>query len=717
MRRKPPRPPSVAGMNALDEGPGRCGGPVDSERDSQVDDDEDKLFGKAGRVRPITPTLGPRDQRKLLNALKLEGGAEPNFADALRRLARQWVDDVPSLELRTILLLTADLYEQGWSIRLAADHFMFEPPGLLRGEASIEQVKDRVQRALQVGRERQLREPSVRQFIARMERRSPRAGGAPASIFDVIDDGNALANALAQVRALPEERRDAALKRVVDPVVEYCEAGARCADTGLPLIDIWRYFRHTWSHEYRSIPGRQMMVLIRNAARPNRPVMGIAMLASPVMRLHARDMWIGWLRPAAEARVMSGEWKPRAFVRALTERLERSIADIRWDDLASAEEIAAPSEAVVFRLQQKAYGAAYQREIELRALHGEGAGKGARRDPVRGKDEAIDWRAASEDLLFVRKRAEMLAELLFAKLVFAEFDLKRPTAETLAPMFAAKRGQRAIDIALTELRKAGLSSQVADVSVCGAVHPYNDLLGGKLVALMLTSREVRAAYARRYGGQVSVIASQMAGRPVVKSAQLQVLTTTSLYGLGSSQYNRLVLRGADHWGLPSDIRWQAIGESLTGGYGTLHLGAGTVHALRQLGERQHAARRINNRFGEGTSPRLRQVREGLDALGVQSDRVLHHATPRLFYGCELDEGACASLLATRQRGPARAPSAAAIGAAWRRRWLAARIDHPDLDILERIRPLGAETISASLFVPELEGEDQLELFGGPDSDA
>ena len=42
---------------------------------------------------------------------------------------------------------------------------------------------------------------------------------------------------------------------------------------------------------------------------------------------------------------------------------------------------------------------------------------------------------------------------------------------------------------LTEIRKVGLASQVLDVSVCGAVHPYTELLGGKLVALVLSLEE------------------------------------------------------------------------------------------------------------------------------------------------------------------------------------------------------------------------------------
>jgi hypothetical protein len=147
------------------------------------------------------------------------------------------------------------------------------------------------------------------------------------------------------------------------------------------------------------------------------------------------------------------------------------------------------------------------------------------------------------------------------------------------------------------------------------------------------------------------------------------------------------------------------------GYGTLHLGQDTLHALRQMGERRHDARRINNRFGEGTSPRLRQVREGLDALGIQSDRILHHATPRIFYGCELEADAHQALLSPRRHRQSRAPSVAAIGAAWRRRWVLGRIANPEVDVLTRLRALGADTIRAILH-PDEELADlaQFELF-------
>lgn len=653
---------------------------------------------KTGQFRDFTPFLAPGERAELHELLSFAGAALPTFAESLRATARAYIDDGESAKLRTVCLLIADLFEQGWGVVVNKDRIVFEPPGISRsGEQTVDDVKFRVREALNAARTRQLVQPSVAAFLRRMERRSVRSSGIRSSILDLVDNGDQLADALSAVGPLPEEERAAALARIVDPVVEICQAGRPCVDTGLPLNDIWRYFRHTWAHEYRPIPGRQLLVLIRNAARPRRPVIGIAMLASPVMRVTVRDNWIGWLRDAMEVRFRSGLWHPSALAAALTDRLDASIAAVRWDDLASAVEISSPVENTVLRLEQKASGAASARDLELRAHYIENLDAGGRVKPMRGglKNAAADsdWQTASEDLLFVRKRSELLAQLLFAKQMFRASALEANPAAALDQLLAVRSGQRAIDIVLTEFRKAGLSSRVVDVSICGAVHPYNELLGGKLVALLLASKEVRDHYSDRYSNQVSVIASQMAGRAVSKPADLRVLTTTSLYGVGSSQYNRLVLRASDHPGLTNDLRWDSIGKSKTGGFGTLHLGAETAHALRQMAQSRHDSRRVNNRFGEGTSPRLRQIREGLDALGVDSDTILHHATPRLFYACELGQGSRTSLLGMESDNfePA---SALAIGAAWRTRWLIARATRDET--IATLRTLGPASVQASL---------------------
>ena len=546
----------------------------------------------------------------------------------------------------------------------------------------------------------------------RMERRTLRPAGR-FSVLDLIDDGAALARDLAKVGELAADERERALAALVDPVIEICEAGAKCPDTGLALIDVWRYFRHTWAHEYRPMPGRQMLVLVCNAARPRRPVMGIAMLASPVLRLACRDTWIGWLREAARDRLDDGLWEPAAFSSAVLDRVDSSIANIRWEDLATPAEIADPTETVALRLEQRAAGAIAARDLELRAHFDEHREADGRVRPYRGDVKSAaadtDWRTASEDLLFVRKRAEGLAQLLYAKQTFGAAGLAQNPAQALDALFGSREGEKALDIALTEFRKAGLSSEVADVSICGAVPPYNQLLAGKLVTVLLTSREVRDAYARRYGGQVSVIASQMAGRAITKPARLRVLTTTSLYGVGSSQYNRLTLLAKDHPELDSDIRWSAIGESLTGGFGTLYLGAETAHALRSMALLRHDSRRVNNRFGEGTSPRLRQIREGLDALGLRSDAILHHATPRIFYGCELSPGSRPALVGLGD-DTSNGADCRDIAAAWRRRWLSKRVLRPET--LAQLADLGPTSVRASLHA-DADGQFSLEFGGNP----
>jgi hypothetical protein len=510
-----------------------------------------------------------------------------------------------------------------------------------------------------------------------------------------------------KLRRLSKEEQEKELARLVEPVIEVCESGTKCAITGLNRIDIWRYFRHTWSLEYRPIPGRQWPLLIRNAARPRRPIIGIALLASPVMRLRIRDNWIGWTPSAWAKRLGQDGWDHKVAADALRARLDAAISEIRGDDLASRAEIAEPTERTLFRLELAAAGAAQKRARQLEEHHAEN--RSSRHLEVRDASEDTDWIAASQDHLSVRKRAEVLGALLRARRVFAKAGLASNPQRAFRQIVATEEGWRAFDTTIAEFRKTGLASQVVDVSVCGAVHPYNELLGGKLVALVLHSKEVRELYEHQYGDRISLIASQVAGRPIRRSARLKVLTTTSLYGVGSSQYNRLKLRAAEHADLPYDINWRLfdnLEDDLTSGYGSLHLGNATVDSLRELSAATYGARRVNNRFGEGASPRLRQIREGLDALGLESNHFLNHATPRLFCACEVEPYAREQLLGFRGPDTKEPPKLAAIAAAWRRRWLLNRIQSDD--VLDRVGKLGPESVHAQLWSDE-EGQFKLPL--------
>jgi hypothetical protein len=87
--------------------------------------------------------------------------------------------------------------------------------------------------------------------------------------------------------------KSALAQRELPPTFRVSVPPPVCRETGLRLSDIWRYFRHTWVNIYRSVPGRNLMVLVRDRAVSNHPIVGIAALASSVIQQSIRDKWIG----------------------------------------------------------------------------------------------------------------------------------------------------------------------------------------------------------------------------------------------------------------------------------------------------------------------------------------------------------------------------------------------------------------------------------------
>ncbi len=88
----------------------------------------------------------------------------------------------------------------------------------------------------------------------------------------------------------------------------------------------------------------------------------------------------------------------------------------------------------------------------------------------------------------------------------------------------------------------------------GALPPYNELLGGKMVALTLTCNEIRETYKRKYENYITVIK----GRKL--EPELLFITTTGAFGK-SSLYNRLKYNGET----------VAIFLGYTQGSGTFHI--------------------------------------------------------------------------------------------------------------------------------------------------
>jgi hypothetical protein len=315
-------------------------------------------------------------------------------------------------------------------------------------------------------------------------------------------------------------------------------------------------------------------------------------------------------------------------------------------------------------------------------------------------------------MLFKRKRAEVLSDIIFAshilrnstdcgkEVIDAVEVTKRPDGD-LRMKWTDTDLERAVKVALREIKKNGVSTRILDVNVCGAAPTYREILGGKLAALSLFSEEVQQAYCQRYGKAVSEIASAMAGRPISRPTRISILTTTSLYGVGSSQYNRIrVTIGGE------TLEWKKIG--VTEGYGTVHISPITIEAIRKFSIAKRGMRNVNNKFGEGTSPLMRQLREGLTALGFESNDVLKHSNPRVVYALELYPNARRDLCLDIGSN-VRNPSMSDISKSWIDRWLAMRIQSEA--VLKKVAQNSASTVKADLIREEHADVSKLPLLG------
>ena len=76
------------------------------------------------------------------------------------------------------------------------------------------------------------------------------------------------------------------LKSSIDPLIEVCETKRQHR--------LFRILRYYWSSPYSEYVGRRIKLIIRDKGLPNKPVVGIAALGSPIIHIPERDDFIGW---------------------------------------------------------------------------------------------------------------------------------------------------------------------------------------------------------------------------------------------------------------------------------------------------------------------------------------------------------------------------------------------------------------------------------------
>ncbi len=163
-------------------------------------------------------------------------------------------------------------------------------------------------------------------------------------------------------------------------------------------------------------------------------------------------------------------------------------------------------------------------------------------------------------------------------------------------------------------RRAEALVNLMDAYALGAVPPYNMLLGGKLIAGLIQTREVVNAFQAKYYDSVGIISGEC------KNARLVAVTTTSALGR-SSIYNRLRIGDTSIF--------QSIGY--TSGWGHFHISNALFEELRKYLESIGDHYAGSHSYGQGPNYRLRVVRKALAKLGMNPDLARHGLAREVFF--------------------------------------------------------------------------------------
>lgn len=541
--------------------------------------------------------------------------------------SENYYNDVDLLKYLASIRALIDLLQQGWFFTISNGKVILKFDNI--------NDKQHIRYRLSAERNAQFKEESVAKFIRSMEK-IKKYKGKNISISVLIADKQILINKIVNHQ------------KVCEPYIQLVN-DQRDELTGYRLSDIWRYFRYTWSIPYRTMPGRNMYYLVRDRLQPYHPIIGIFALGNSVLNLTVRDDDIGWTVDSIKTTMKrrekisycnqivgqtdGKEIRTKISVPLETEQehitriteyanniyplllnnISNAINEIYVRDLGYHRQTRRPTQEQIDRLLR------ISKEYSEKSINNS------------INEKKPNWKQEAESNLYTRKRASELAKLLATRRIFNSVQGEN-NIERINNLLSTEDGRRAIQTALIANRKRKIGSNMMEIIVCGAIPPYNELLCGKLISILACSPQVISDYTRRYQDQVSEIASRMNGKRIIRDSHLVYLGTTSLYSVGSSQYNRIkdVPLTAQH-----DLRFREMG--VTEGYGTVYFSKETTSLFSRILELQDGGKKIGHVFGEGTSPRFRMISKGFNSIGIRAEAFLKHYSPRIVYSINLAE--------------------------------------------------------------------------------
>jgi len=164
----------------------------------------------------------------------------------------------------------------------------------------------------------------------------------------------------------------------------------------------------------------------------------------------------------------------------------------------------------------------------------------------------------------------------------------------------------------SEIKKERLY-HVMDAFILGAVPPYSMLLGGKLVALLTLSKDVRECFRWKYANSETLIRKQR------RQPWLVLITTTSALGR-SSIYNRIKLDGYEFW--------KSVG--FTQGSGEFHFSNGVYEQIRAHAESNCEPTAKDPSWGKGFRSKREVIKKCLADIGLSTNLIYHGIQREIF---------------------------------------------------------------------------------------
>jgi hypothetical protein len=185
--------------------------------------------------------------------------------------------------------------------------------------------------------------------------------------------------------------------------------------------------------------------------------------------------------------------------------------------------------------------------------------------------------------------------------------------------------------------------------ILGAIPPYNQVLGSKLVALTLMFPQVRKDFYQKYKDRLSIITGEN------KKPHLVYIDTLGAFGK-SAIYNRLT-------------NWNFI--SYTKGQSHLHITANGSWELIRQAVSEDAFETYE--FGQGPNWKMRTLRRALHEIGL-SEEMISIGWQRGYYRCTLAENWQEYLLGDTNRVVWKSFTQRSLVNYWHERWVTPRLD-------------------------------------------